>query len=297
MGKHGKAEEGRVGPTHEWEQIELLCAWEEQVDYEGIRLLVLFGEPVPERASETGTSKRVLYRRIAAFRKEGMASLLSTPKAKRQVLSPTIRRKIVYLKAERPPLNLEEIANICGTLFGRRPDGHTVKAVLAESAIPRKLVRRFLLYHEAEDVRESREAVVTLHREEWSDKSIARYLNVDRSTVYRVRRRVEEEGEEGLEDRPGGRPRGVHKVDLRAMNEVRKMQENPELGEYRVQAALERVGIHLSTRTVGRSLAANREAEGLEKPSRGRKAKREMPFEARFRHQFWTSDVRYLDAL
>ena len=49
------------------------------------------------------------------------------------------------------------------------------------------------------------------------------------------------------------------------------MQENPELGEYRVQAALERMGIRLSRRTVGRILATNREAEGLPKPSRGRK--------------------------
>jgi transposase InsO family protein len=112
--------------------------------------------------------------------------------------------------------------------------------------------------------------------------------------IYRVRKRFEEEGQEGLRDRPVGRPKGVHKVDLRAMNEVRKMQENPELGEFRVHAALERMGIHLSPRTVGRILAANREAEGLEKPSRGRKEKREMPFEASFRHEYWTSDVRYL---
>jgi transposase InsO family protein len=88
--------------------------------------------------------------------------------------------------------------------------------------------------------------------------------------------------------------RGVAKVDLRAMNEVRKMQENPELGEFRVHAALERMGIRLSPRTVGRILKANREAEGLARPSRGRKEKREMPFEASYRHQFWTSDVRYI---
>lgn len=279
----GRRERRRVDQTHEWEQIELLCEWDEQREYERIRPLVLFGEPVPDRALRTGTSESTLYHRIAAFREEGMESLFSSPKAKRRVLPPTICRKIVDLKAEHPPLNLEEIANICGTLFGRRPDGHTVKAVLDESAIPRKPVRRFLPYHEAG---ESREAVVTLHREGWSDKSIARYMRVDRSTVYRVRRRFEEEGEEGLEDRPGGRPRGVHKVDLRAMNEVRKMQENLELGEFRVQAALELIGIHLSRRTVGRILAANREAEGLAKPSRGRKEKREMPFEASFRHEY-----------
>jgi hypothetical protein len=78
------------------------------------------------------------------------------------------------------------------------------------------------------------------------------------------------------------------------MVEARRMQENPELGEFRVQAALERMGICLGRRTVGRILAANREAEGLAKPSRGRKERREMPFEASFRHEYWTSDVRYV---
>jgi putative transposase len=291
----GRRRRRRVDPTREWEQIELLCAWDEQREYERIRPLVLFGDPVPDRAAETGASERTLYRRIAAFEEEGVASLFAAPKVKRRVLPPAIRRKIVDLKAEHPPLNLEEIANICGRLFGRRPDGHTVKSVLEGSAIPRKLVRRFPPYHDAEDVRESREAVVTLHEEGWADKSIARYLRVDRSTVYRVRRRFEEEGRAGLEDRPGGRPRSVARVDLRAMNEVRKMQENPELGAFRVHAALERLGIHLSPRTVGRILAANREAEGLEKPSRGRKEKREMPYGASFRHEYWTSDVRYID--
>jgi hypothetical protein len=36
----------RVEPTDEWEQIELLCGWPEQRDYELIRPLVLFGAPL-----------------------------------------------------------------------------------------------------------------------------------------------------------------------------------------------------------------------------------------------------------
>jgi putative transposase len=185
----GRRKRRRVDPTDDWQQLELLCVWEEQREYERIRPLVLFGGPVPERSAETGISERVLYRKIAAFREEGMVSLFSPPKAKCRVLPLAIRRKIVDLKAEHPPLNLEEIANICGTLFGRRPDGQTVKAVLEESAIPRKLVRRFPPYHEIPDDRERREAAVTLHLEGWSDKSIARYLEMDRSTAYWVRRR------------------------------------------------------------------------------------------------------------
>jgi hypothetical protein len=35
----------RVEPTDGWEQIELLCGWPEQRDYELIRPLVLFGAP------------------------------------------------------------------------------------------------------------------------------------------------------------------------------------------------------------------------------------------------------------
>ena len=55
----------RVDPTRGWEQIELLCAWDEQREYERIRPLVLFGEPVPDRAAETGASERTLHRRRA----------------------------------------------------------------------------------------------------------------------------------------------------------------------------------------------------------------------------------------
>ena len=118
----GRRKRRRVDPTDDWQQLELLCVWEEQREYERIRPLVLLGGPVPGRSAETGVSERVLYRKIAAFREEGMESLFSSPKAKRRVLHPAIRRKIVDLKAEHPPLNLEEIANICGTRFERRLD-------------------------------------------------------------------------------------------------------------------------------------------------------------------------------
>ena len=50
----------RVDATDDWEQLEMLCAWDEQVEYERIRPLVLFGEPVAGRATRTGTSERTL---------------------------------------------------------------------------------------------------------------------------------------------------------------------------------------------------------------------------------------------
>ncbi len=163
---------------------------------------------------------------------------------------------------------------------------------LGGKPLPIKAFRRFPAYHEIPDGKERRRAVVAL---QWADKSIARYLKVDRSTVRRVLLRWMEEWPAGLEDRKRGRPKGVQKVDLRTMAEVRRRQENPELGAYRMRAALEQAGIFLSTRTVGRILAANREAEGLPKPKRSPHTKREMPFGASYRHEIWTSDVRYVD--
>ena len=40
----------RIEPTEEWEQLALLCRWPEQLAYEEIRPLTLFGASVAERA-------------------------------------------------------------------------------------------------------------------------------------------------------------------------------------------------------------------------------------------------------
>jgi transposase-like protein len=84
-------------------------------------------------------------------------------------------------------------------------------------------------------------------------------------------------------------------VTLKAMEAIRRFQENPNLGEFRIHAALAQIGIHLSPRTCGRILALNRELYGLEKPRGPVKEKKEMPFAARRRHQFWSADIRYVD--
>jgi hypothetical protein len=154
----------RVEPTDEWEQIELLCGWPEQRDYELIRPLVLFGDAAAERASQTGAaSERTLQRRVARFDAEGMESLFGSEHAKRAKLPPAIRRRIVDLKAEYPAFNLNEIANAIYARFGRSPDHKTIRRVLAEEPIPLRFVRRFPPYHEISEGRERRVAVVALH--------------------------------------------------------------------------------------------------------------------------------------
>ena len=52
----------------------------------------------------------------------------------------------------------------------------TVGSVLDKEPLPLKAFRRFAPYHEIPAATERRKAVVTLHYEGWTDKSIARYL-------------------------------------------------------------------------------------------------------------------------
>jgi hypothetical protein len=82
----------RIEPTDEWEQVELLCGWPEQRDYELIRPLVLFGAPADGRSQETGASSgRTLRRKAARFEAEGMESLFGSETARRRQLPPAIR--------------------------------------------------------------------------------------------------------------------------------------------------------------------------------------------------------------
>jgi putative transposase len=240
-----------------------------------------------------------MYRRVERFEEDGMLSLFATDpaaaRARRRGLEPAIRRMIVELKAEHPKLNNNEIAKIVYVRTGRRLGKHTPGRVLAEGVVPLKLSRLFEPYHETGDVREARGAVVALHLDGWSAKAIASYLKVSRTTVYRVLGRWIEEGDAGLEDRKPGRPKGVRKMDLATMDFIRRSQENPELGAFRIHAALvQKRGTEVSVRTVGRVMAVHRELYGLAKPKMSPREKAAMPFKAKRRHEIWTADVRYV---
>jgi putative transposase len=289
----------RVEPTEDFQQILPLCWWPEQVEYERMRQPVLFGSSVAERARETGVSESTLRRRIGRFEDEGMEGLFATERAKRRKLPTNICRLIVDLKAEYPPFNLNEIANIVGACFGRKPDVRSVKRVLDEEALPLKLERSYPRYHEMEAASpgQGRAAVVELRVDGWSAKAIAGHLGMGRSTVYKVLGRFKEEGAEGLADKPYGRPVGVRKVTLAAIEEVRKLARNPQIGAFRVHAALKQNGFDLSRTTCGRILAQVREIYGYDTPKSGGGSKKVMPFASERHHQYWTADVRYLDML
>ncbi len=97
-----------------------------------------------------------------------------------------IRRMIVDLKAEHPAFNDNEITNIVYVRTGRRLGDHTAARVLSQEVVPLKLSRLFEPHHKTLPSRERRGAVVALHLDGWSVKSIASYLKVGRKTGYRV---------------------------------------------------------------------------------------------------------------
>ena len=53
----------RIEPTEDWSQLRLPLAWPEQVGYELIRPVVLFGLSPGERAKQTGVPERMLRRK------------------------------------------------------------------------------------------------------------------------------------------------------------------------------------------------------------------------------------------
>ena len=290
----------RRDPTDDWDQLRLVVASPAQETYELLRPIVLFGHSIPARAQQTGVPERTLRRKVARCEARGMRSLfdleaLAPPTTARRQLPPDVRRAIVDLKAEYPPLGLREIATICRLRFDRPVSHHTVRAVLASEPLPIRPPRRFPRYRETADSVARRRAVVTLSLDGWSAKAIAGYLETSRQTVYEVLRRWDEEGWPGLSDRPYGPRHPARKVDLRAMAAIRRLQANPELGEFRIHAALAQPGIHLSPSTCGRLLALHR-ALGAPRPAPAIPHEPQpMPFAAQRRHQSWSVDIRSIE--
>jgi len=284
-------------PTDDWQQVRLLVTSPEQATYELLRPLVLFGQPVRARARETGVSERTLRRKVTRFAAIGMRSLFDpepAPGPDRRTLPLGIRKAIVELKAEYPPLSLRQIATICAHRFDRPVSHHTVKQVLATEPLPLHPPRRLPRYRDMPDPVQRRKAVVDLYLEGWSPTAIAGYLETTRTRVYETLERWQHEGWPGLADRPRGPRHPAGKVDLKAMAAIRRLQANPELGEFRIHAALAQRGIDLSPRTCGRILALHR-ALGAPQPAAALPHDPQpMPFKAARRHQYWSIDIRYI---
>ena len=288
----------RLPPTDDWEQLRLLVGFPEQETYELLRPIVLFGQTAAERAEATGVSDRTLDRRADRFDVEGMASLFSTTEASptdRRRLPADIRWRILALKAEYPPFRPHEIAEICRRRDDCRVSHKTVQRVLAQEPLPTLPQRRYLPYAQIAEPAQRRLAIVHLYFDGWNIKSIAGYLETTRTRVYETLHRFFTETFAGMPDKSRAPLHPAHKADLPAMAAIRHLQANADLGEFRMHAALRQIGIHLSPRTCGRIMARNREL-GLPRPTESRPlAPKAMPFAARYRHEYWSVDVRYIE--
>jgi putative transposase len=291
----------RVAPTDDWQQLRLHLDWPEQVTYELIRPVVVFGHSVVQRAIETGAGERTIRRKADQFDALGMASLFpakthsAAETADRREIPRQLRQLLTDLKAAHPAFRAHELATIGYVVSGRRLDPRTVQRILTSGLPPSRTTRRYVPYREIDDPVERRLAIVRLHTEGWNTKSIAAYLQTTRRRVYETLERWIKEGVCGLDDKPPVPKQPQRKVDLRTMRAVQKLQENPELGEFRMHAALLQLGIELSPRTCGRILALNRSLYLLPGPTTEPHEPKPMPFQASRRHQYWTVDVRYLD--
>jgi putative transposase len=228
-----------------------------------------------------------------------MQSLFSSQEPRESVetgrtLPPEIRQLIVDLHAELPTMSWREIAEICYIRYGRRPDHKSVKHIATSGPPPSLQSRRYQPWHLIPDPAERKLAVIRLHSEGWSITSIAAYMQTTRPTIYTTLQRWIEEGVAGLDEKSKAR-KGPRKATLAVRNEIRKLQENPLLGKWRMHTALLRMGIKLSPATCARIMAANRQLYGIEKPPHAPRPKLEMPFKATRRHEYWSCDVRYIE--
>jgi putative transposase len=285
--------------TEEWASIKQWTLWPEQELYEQIRPIVLFGQTPGERAKEINAAQRTLSRKADEFEQDGMQSLFSSgeqggERETSKTLPAEIRQLIVDLHADLPTMSWREIAEICFIRYDRKPSHHSIKHIATAGPPPSLATRRYQPWHLIADPAERKLAVVRLHSEGWSVTSIAEYLQTSRHTIYDTLQRWTEEGVAGLEAKSKARKR-PRKATLSVRNEIRKLQQNPLLGEWRMHTALLRMGIEVSPATCGRIMAANRQLYGIEKPQRQPRAKLEMPFKATRRHEFWSCDVRYIE--
>ena len=134
----------QVQPTEDWAELKLRLKWPEQIEYERIRPPLLFESSVAERSRKTGTPQTTLHRRILGFEREGMRSLFAPEQVERgSTLDPEVRRLILDLKTEYPPMRDNEIATICYVRTGERPHGRTVRRTLEGNPTSIRMFRRF----------------------------------------------------------------------------------------------------------------------------------------------------------
>ena len=285
--------------TEDWEQLQQLTLFAEQRRYERMRGPVVFGDPITAHAQAVQMAERTLRQDVHDFEQYGMLSLfrpfVRPDTADGRTLTPPMRQHLVDCHFEAPQLSFRELGTICYVKFGRRPDHHTVKKIVATGPAPSIRERRYRLWNEMDSPYERHKAIIDLHIEGWRVAAIAQYLSTSRPTIYTWLQRFAHEGYDGLANRPSANTRPVRKVDLALKLTAQQLLDQSDIGAFRLHAALRQRGYHISDRTCSRIIEENRRLYQIPKPSKEPYLPKEMPFKAQRRHQFWSVDVRYIE--
>ena len=277
-----------------------------QHDYETIRPVVLFSQPISERSRETEMERTTVSEKARRFITEGMLGLVDQRKERsgRQghEYPKPVANYILYLKQLYPPIAYREIVRIVERKFGYKTNHHTVKNFLERHPIPIQLELPLETFHEFEDAYEARWTVVRMYHEGWKKQSIANLLKLSRPHIDHLIEAFEKDGFAGLEDkrsRPANHPH--NQLTLPFLEEVFKVQqEYPRAGRFRVHGLLEqKLGEDTpSEGSVGRAMAYNRVLRGAPgpwpPPDRSQNEPQALPFDPIYPHKYWFIDIRYL---
>lgn len=278
-----------------------------QHDYEAIRPIILFSQPMVQRSDETEIPQSTISDKAKRFVKEGMLGLVDkrtqSKSPQTQGYPDPIANYILYLKQLYPPIHYREIMRIIESKFGYKTNHHKVKRFLGQYDIPVQLELQLSAFHNFEDAYEARWTVVRMFYQGWNKKSISALLKVSRQHVTRLIQAFEKDGFTSLEDRrrrPDRHP--ANQMTLPFMEQVFQAQlQHPDAGRFRLHGMLEKqLGSNLpSERTVGRAMAQNRfwrhapHPLGKDNPSEN-KEKAELPYKPLYPHHYWFIDIRYL---
>jgi putative transposase len=279
-----------------------------QHDYEVIRPIVLFAQPVAERSRETELERTTVGEKARRFVTGGMVGLVDrrTTDAGRKghVYPEPIAQYILYLKQLYPPLHYREIVRILARKFGYTTNHHTLKRFLNQHPLLVQMELQLERFHEFADAYQARWTVVRLFHEGWDKQSIAGLLKLSRRHVGRLIAAFAQDGFAALEDdrtRPLAHP--ANQLTLPFLTEVLAVQQAyPRAGRFRVRGLLaQQMGERTpSERSVGRAMAINRFFRGAPGPwpprpqARAEQEHRPLPYAPLHRHHYWFIDLRYL---
>lgn len=294
-------------PEEPFGQLHLRFTDPIQYDYEVIRPIVLFSQPVTDRSEETEMPRTTVREKAKRFVTEGMLGLVdkrADSGNQREIGYPKpVAKYILYLKHLYPPIHYREIVRIIETKFGYQTNHHKVKRFLERHPVTVQLELQLTHFHDFEDAYEARWTVVRLFYEGWNVKSIAGLLKVSRKHITMLIQAFEADDFAGLEDkrtRPANHP--DNQLTLPFMDQVFAAQlKYPDAGRFRLQGILEQqLGEDTpSERTVGRAMAHNRLWRGAPDPLQVNreevtKEPAELPYKPLYHHQYWFIDIRYL---